>query len=57
MKCHVWNLSFRDGLFLLSHITCMRMKIMQVLFAAKCLQESAEFYEAVEVFVQIVFHS
>lgn len=48
--CH-----FRDGLSLVSHFTCMRMKIVQVLFA-KCLQELAEFSKLLEVFVQITFH-
>lgn len=46
----------RDGLSLVSHFACMRMKIVQVLFATKCLQESAEFYKLLEVFVQVAFH-
>lgn len=47
---------FRDGVSLVRHFTCTRMKIVQVLFAAKCLQESAEFYKLLEVFVQVTFH-
>lgn len=47
---------FRDGLSLVSHFTCMRMKIVQVLFAAKCLQESAEFCKLLEAFMQVAFH-